>query len=155
MVGPSAIGSEKGTPTSIISTPLFSKSLKISKEVFRSGKPAEKNHGRAPLSVYKLPPEVYLCGERFPLEDRNVWENLDRELLVALSNDGQVLLWMKRARRYFPFIEKRLKEMSKQELAQAAFFEGASFMWHFMQRMSQEQQAAGSQKAEPDTGNKK
>jgi membrane-bound lytic murein transglycosylase D len=66
---------------------------------------------RHSLTTYKLPQEVSLCEERFPLEDRNVWENLDREFLVALSNEAQVLLWMKRARRYFPSIEKRLKEM--------------------------------------------
>jgi hypothetical protein len=66
---------------------------------------------RPSLAAYKLPKEVFLCEERLPLEDRNVWENLDREFLVALSNEVQVLLWMKRARRYFPFIEKRLKEM--------------------------------------------
>jgi hypothetical protein len=66
---------------------------------------------RPPLTAYKLPKEVSLCGEFFPLEDGNVWENLDREFLLALSHEGQVLLWMKRARRYFPFIEKRLKEM--------------------------------------------
>ena len=66
---------------------------------------------RPSVTTYKLPKEVSLCEERFPLEDRNVWENLDREFLVALSNEAQVLLWMKRARRYFPFIEKRLKEM--------------------------------------------
>jgi membrane-bound lytic murein transglycosylase D len=63
------------------------------------------------VTLYKLPREVSLCGERFPLEDRNVWESLDREFLVALSNEAQVLLWMKRARRYFPFIEKRLMEL--------------------------------------------
>jgi len=66
---------------------------------------------RPPLTTYKLPQEVYLCEERVPIEDRNVWENLDREFLVALENEAQVLLWMKRARRYFPYIEKRLKEM--------------------------------------------
>jgi len=66
---------------------------------------------RPPLATYKPPKEVSLCGEFFPLEDGNVWENLDREFLLALSHEGQVLLWMKRARRYFPFIEKRLKEM--------------------------------------------
>jgi soluble lytic murein transglycosylase-like protein len=66
---------------------------------------------RPSIATYKLPQEVFLCGERFPLEDRNVWENLDREFLLALSNEVQVLLWMKRARRYFPWIEKRLKEM--------------------------------------------
>lgn len=66
---------------------------------------------RPPLTTYKLPQEVSLCEEKIPLEDRNVWENLDREFLVALSNEAQILLWMKRARRYFPYIEKRLKEM--------------------------------------------
>ncbi len=71
------------------------------------------NHmqARFPLTAFKLPKEVSLCGELFPLEDRNVWENLDREFLVALSSEAQVLLWMKRARRYFPVVEKKLKEM--------------------------------------------
>lgn len=67
---------------------------------------------RPPLSSYKLPPKVTLCGERIPLEDRTVWENLDREFIVALDNHAQILLWMKRTRRYFPTIEKRLKEMN-------------------------------------------
>jgi membrane-bound lytic murein transglycosylase D len=66
---------------------------------------------RPPLTSYKLPQEISLCGERIPLEDRNVWENLDREFLVALGSEAQVLLWMKRARRYFPHVEKRLKEI--------------------------------------------
>jgi len=67
---------------------------------------------RPPLTTYKLPKEVFLCGERIPMENRTVWENLDREFLLTLSNDVQVLLWMKRARRYFPHIEKRLKDLS-------------------------------------------
>jgi hypothetical protein len=58
-----------------------------------------------------LPKEFFLCGERFPTEDRIIWENLDREFLVALDSQVQALLWMKRARRYFPYLEKRLKEM--------------------------------------------
>ncbi len=45
------------------------------------------------------------------MDDRKVWENLDREFLLALNSEAQVLLWMKRAKRYFPAIEKRLKEM--------------------------------------------
>ena len=63
------------------------------------------------LSTFKLPPAVSICGERIPLEDRKVWEMLDQEFLVALGNEPQVLLWMKRARRYFPYIEKRLREL--------------------------------------------
>ncbi len=66
---------------------------------------------RLSLATYKLPENVLLCGERIPLEDKNVWENLDREFLVALGSESQILLWMKRARRYFPYIEKRLKEL--------------------------------------------
>lgn len=79
-------------------------------EVAKMGYRFNSAQTRHSLATYKLPKEVSLCEERFPLEDRNVWENLDREFLVALSNEAQVLLWMKRARRYFPFIEKRLKE---------------------------------------------
>jgi hypothetical protein len=67
---------------------------------------------RPPLTTYKLPKEVFLCGERIPMENKNVRENLDLEFLLTLSNDVQVLLWMKRARRYFPHIEKRLRDLS-------------------------------------------
>jgi len=80
-------------------------------EVANLGYRLNNRQARPSLTTYRLPKEVSLCGEYFPLEDRNVWENLDREFLVALSNEVQVLLWMKRARRYFPFIEKKLKEM--------------------------------------------
>lgn len=37
----------------------------------------------------------------------------------------------------------KLREMSKQELAQASFFEGARFMFDFMQRMSADDEHAG------------
>jgi membrane-bound lytic murein transglycosylase D len=66
---------------------------------------------RPPVTFFKLPPEVSLCGERVPMEDRRVWEHLDREFLLALNSEAQVILWMKRARRYFPAIERRLKDM--------------------------------------------
>jgi len=101
-------------------------------------------HTRPPLSSYRLPQEVSLCGERVPLEDRNVWENLDREFLVALDSEAQVLLWMKRARRYFPYIEKRLKEIGlPDDLKYVAITEsslrpyavsssGASGIWQFI-----------------------
>src|SRR5258708_1953687 len=41
MVGPSAMGSEKGRPTSMKEAPAFSSSGRIAVVVFRSGKPAE------------------------------------------------------------------------------------------------------------------
>ena len=38
---------------------------------------------RSCLSTYKLPEVVSLCGERVPLENKKVWENLDQEFLVC------------------------------------------------------------------------
>ena len=64
------------------------------------------------LIYYKLPKEVTICGERIPLEDRKVWENLNQEFIAALGNEAQIILWMKRVRRYFPTIERRLRELS-------------------------------------------
>jgi len=99
---------------------------------------------RPPLSSYRLPREVILCGERIPLEDRNIWENLDREFTVAMDNHAQILLWMKRTRRYFPHIEKRLKEMNLPDdlkyvaitesslRGQAISSSGAAGIWQFI-----------------------
>jgi hypothetical protein len=58
-------------------------------EVASMGYRLNSGQPRRSLTAYKLPKEVSLCEERFPLEDRNVWENLDREFLVALSNEVQ------------------------------------------------------------------
>jgi membrane-bound lytic murein transglycosylase D len=80
-------------------------------EVAKLGEDIRSLEIRPPLTTYKLPREVSLCGEKIPLESRDVWENLDREFLSTLGSEVQVLLWMKRVRRYFPHIEKRLKEM--------------------------------------------
>lgn len=99
---------------------------------------------RPPLSSYKLPREVTLCGERIPVEDRMVWENLDREFLLALDNHAQVLLWMKRVQRFFPHIERRLKEMGLPDdlkyvaitesglRPQAVSSSGAAGIWQFI-----------------------
>src|SRR5271157_3093619 len=47
--------------------------------------------------------------------------------------------------------KKKLKEMSRQELSQASFFEGARFMFGFMQKMSAEEgkEAKQDEKKEP------
>ncbi len=51
-----------------------------------------------------------LCGEPIPLENRRVWEMLDREFTISVWNRFQVSLWLKRAGRYFPYIESKLEE---------------------------------------------
>ncbi len=99
---------------------------------------------RPSLATYKLPVETSLCGERIPVEDRQIWENLDREFLLALGSEVQVLLWMKRARRYFPYIEKRLRDLGLPDdlkyvtitesglRPKAVSISGASGIWQFI-----------------------
>jgi len=64
---------------------------------------------RPPLT-YRLPDEIAFCDERIPLEKRHVWERLDKEYLLAVGNTPQVLLWLKRSNRYFPYIWEKLME---------------------------------------------
>ena len=51
-----------------------------------------------------------LCGETVPLENQWVWEMLDRELTISAWDRAQVFMWLKRAGRYFPYLEKKLSQ---------------------------------------------
>jgi len=96
-----------------------------------------------------LPPAVVLCGEPLPLNDRQVWESLDREFTIAVWNRAQVFLWLKRAGRYFPFIEAKLAAAGMpDDLKYLAVAEsdlqshvrspaGAMGTWQFMDRTAQ------------------
>jgi len=55
----------------------------------------------------KGPLEIF--GERVPLESQEVRERLEKELLLTLWDRPQVLLWLKRSRRYLPIIEEELR----------------------------------------------
>jgi hypothetical protein len=50
------------------------------------------------------------CGEPVPLEDPDVRERMEREVLVALANPHQVILWIKRSRQYLAPIEEALRK---------------------------------------------
>ena len=54
--------------------------------------------------------KITLCGQTIPHGDPEVRERLEKEMLLALWNRPQVILWLKRAGRYFLHIEKILKE---------------------------------------------
>ncbi len=63
-------------------------------------------------NVYALPmPEnLNFAGERVPIEDPDIYERMDRELLVNTYWQSNALLLMKRANKFFPVIEPILKE---------------------------------------------
>jgi membrane-bound lytic murein transglycosylase D len=61
------------------------------------------------LPYYAPPAQIYLCGEPVPLEDPGVREALDREFTVEVWSRAQTTMWLKRAARYFPEIERKLR----------------------------------------------
>jgi hypothetical protein len=87
-----------------------------------------------------------LCDESIPLDSPAVWEKLDREFTIAVWNRPQVILWLKRSERYFPYIEQKLaKEGLPDDLKYLAVAEsallttissnkGASGLWQLMAR---------------------
>jgi hypothetical protein len=62
------------------------------------------------LSAVRMTGPLSFCGERVPLEDRDVRERMEKEMLLALWDRPQVMLWLKRSPRYLPVIAAILKE---------------------------------------------
>ena len=61
------------------------------------------------MEHYRFPRTVELFGQTIDLENRALWERMDREFLTLVNDIPQVLLWMKRGNRYFPFIEAQIR----------------------------------------------
>ena len=57
---------------------------------------------------WSAPATLTLCGEPIPLEDRRVWEMLDREFHITVWDRAQVVMYLKRAARYFDRISQKL-----------------------------------------------
>jgi len=60
-------------------------------------------------SLRKAVPRDF-CGEPVPWENSEVRERFEKEFLLSLGNSPQVILWIKRSKRYLPYIEKMLKQ---------------------------------------------
>lgn len=58
----------------------------------------------------KFPEKASFAGEDVPLDDAEVRERLDRELTVNAYWQSSTIMMLKRANRFFPTIEKILKE---------------------------------------------
>ncbi len=64
---------------------------------------------RPALHSYRLPASIAFAGKPVPLERWDVAERLEREFYLALAEPAQVLFWLKRSARYFPYIEEQLQ----------------------------------------------
>ena len=75
---------------------------------------SENNNDHDPKKNYavfslNIPSDIDFAGEKVPVGQIDILENLDRELLVNTYWQSQTLLFIKRANRYFPIIEPILK----------------------------------------------
>lgn len=53
--------------------------------------------------------DIHYCGIKIPLQRQDVKQRLEKELLLALWDRPQVILWIKRASKYFFHVETILK----------------------------------------------
>jgi hypothetical protein len=96
------------------------------------------------ISALRITGDIDFCGERVPLENSEVRERLEKELLLILWDRPQVILWLKRANRYFPYIENTLARHNMPEdlkyvaviesalLPHAGSSKGAVGFWQFI-----------------------
>lgn len=72
--------------------------------------PTDENFEKKLINDYdvyalQVPSNLDFCGERMPLENPDIYERIDRELLVNTYWQSNGLLMLKRAQKYFPIIE--------------------------------------------------
>lgn len=102
-----------------------------------------------PFQLPNLPESVSFCGEEFPLDNFDIRERLDKELIVNAYYHSATIQGLKRANRYFPEIEKALKEngipddfkylcLIESGLNQAVSPAGAKGFWQFMPATAKE-----------------
>ncbi|MBF0224916.1 MAG: transglycosylase SLT domain-containing protein [Desulfobacterales bacterium] len=95
-------------------------------------------------TYFKIPDSMTLCDEEIPINETYAREMLDREFHISVWDRAQVIMWLKRAGRYFPHIEKRLAEENMPDdikylpVAESSFIiyvrsrAGAVGPWQFM-----------------------
>lgn len=72
----------------------------------KSNQPSDDIHS----TCVPMPANLDFCGEAVPLDRQDVIEALDRELLVNTYFHSQTILFLKRSQRYYPVLERLLKE---------------------------------------------
>ncbi len=99
----------------------------------------------------EIPKELTFAGERVPLENFDVYESLDRELLVNTYFHSQTILSLKRAYRFFPIVEPILKKYQipddfkyllviESNFTNSISPAGATGYWQFMKSTAQKYQ---------------
>lgn len=96
------------------------------------------------ISRVKLPSKLDFCGELVPLENPEVKERAEREFYLLLQQPGQLVLYLKRAGKYFSIYEKIIAENNLPDdlkylsVAESALYQSRSAknafgLWQFME----------------------
>ena len=96
-----------------------------------------------------IPNQVYFCDELVPLNQEDIYERLEKEMIVNTYWHSKTLLTYKRSKKYFPIIEKILKEynipddikylvVAESGLENATSPAGAKGFWQFMKKTGQQ-----------------
>lgn len=102
-----------------------------------------------PAALFALPESLTFAGEPVPLEIEDVSERLDREIYVNAYWQSNMILLMKRSKKFLPTIERILAEngipddfkylaMAESALMNVASPAGARGFWQFMKDTGRE-----------------
>jgi membrane-bound lytic murein transglycosylase D len=114
--------------------------------IFMSYKPNTTAFGGQFVNIPHVQPsdEFWFAGERIPVENFDVRERLERELIINSYRHSHTILNLKNSARYFPVMEKILKEnglpddfkylaVAESDLRNATSSAGAKGIWQFME----------------------
>lgn len=73
---------------------------------------SRQSAGQDLIEALKTEKSLSFCSEPVPITEPEIRERMERELLLALDNNDDIILWLKRAHRYFAYIESSLKKNS-------------------------------------------
>jgi len=103
------------------------------------------------VPIFQIPEKLDFCDYALPLNERHCREMLDRELTIAAYNRAQVIMWLKRAPRYFPLFTKEIRALKLPDdlkfvaVAESSLIDdihsraGAAGLWQFMQHTGRRQ----------------
>ena len=97
------------------------------------------------IYAINLPKKINFSGENVPLDQLGIRERLDQELLINTYWQSKTILLIKRANKYFPIIEKILKEnnipddfkylaVAESGLENVTSPSGAKGFWQFLEK---------------------
>ena len=116
----------------------------------KSRKAASINDSNDIYRSYKLPDSASFAGEIMPLKNFDTRESLEREIITTAYRHSSTILIIKRATRYFPVIEKILREnnipddfkylaVAESDLSNMVSPVGATGFWQIMPETGREE----------------